>query len=122
MDDGGTWLPVKRQPKPGTTIDSIGRPSDLMDALPRSCFKSASLKNIVFRVCILAGAFAYVATLGRLAAGEWVARSPTIENVRRGLRWNPANHVLWRNYGVNELSAAEGPDLNAAIDAYGRAL
>jgi tetratricopeptide (TPR) repeat protein len=76
------------------------------------------LKRTVYRILLLAGALVYLGTLCVNLVGAWALHLPTLENLRRGLRWNPGNPLLWTGYARDWLYASGGSESQKAADAF----
>ena len=62
-----------------------------------------------------------MAVLSVNVMGAWYLDEPTVENLSRGLRWNPGNPVLWTQYGGYWLYASGGSESDKSADAFLRA-
>ena len=67
---------------------------------------------------LLSGALAYTAVIFVVVVGEWCSNHPTLENVSLGLRWNPRNPSLWKQYSGYWLNDPRGNGSDKAVDGF----
>jgi tetratricopeptide (TPR) repeat protein len=76
------------------------------------------LRRTLFRVFLLAGALAYLGALLANVAADWMAASPTPENLILGLGWKLQNPSLWTQYARYCLYIPSGSESKKAVDAF----
>ena len=77
--------------------------------------------KLPFRIALLLGALAYLASLGISLAGQWLLDDPTSENLERGIRWDSRNPSLWARYARQWHFLASSPDSHRAVEGYKKA-
>jgi len=76
----------------------------------------------VFRVFLLLAGLVYLAAVAVSGIGFWSLEHPSTENLRRGIRWDEGNAMLWRYYARSKLLSLADAELREGAEAYRQAL
>jgi len=77
--------------------------------------------QLLFRMGLLAGGFAYLGYFSVILVGQWLLDHPTRENLDRGIRWDSRNPALWSAYARQWHFLPDSPDAPRAVEGYHRA-
>ena len=80
------------------------------------------MKRWFLRAFLVGAGLTYLAALIVSGIGAWSLEHPTAENLRRGIRWDPDNPVLWRYVARTKLLSLDDGELQQSADAYRQVL
>ena len=80
------------------------------------------MKRWVFRAILLVATLTYSRALLISGIGNWLINHPSAENLRRGIRWDPGNPLLWRYMAGTKRLSLDDAVLHDGAAAYRQGL